>query len=89
MTVAEMLGRMSSREFHEWIEFDGIAPIGESRADLRHGIACASAANLWAGKGRKAKPVDFIPWLKSERKPQTTEQMKNILRAIAAAAQAK
>lgn len=34
MTLAEMHGRMSSREFAAWIAFDTIQPIGNRRLDL-------------------------------------------------------
>lgn len=33
MTVAELLDRMSSREFSEWMAYYGIEPFGEERAD--------------------------------------------------------
>lgn len=62
MPVDVMLASMSNREFVEWQAYFGIEPFGEERADLRAGIVAATVANAAGGrgKGRAAKPTDFM-----------------------------
>ena len=57
-----MLANMSNREFVEWQAYYGLEPFGEERADLRAGIVSATVANAAGGrgKGRAAKPTDFM-----------------------------
>ena len=70
MTVRELLGRIDSREFTEWIAYSTIEPFGEGVADYRHGIAVAALANI--NRDHKARrdpftPEDFIPWHDTHR----------------------
>jgi hypothetical protein len=64
-----MLEELTPRQLEEWrVYAELIEPIGEERADLRMGILAAVTANLWRGKrGRKAKPLDFMPFRESPR----------------------
>lgn len=63
MTVAELLGSMSSSEFAEWMAFDAIDPFGEPREDLRSGLLAATVANhAMSPPKTPARPVDFMPF---------------------------
>lgn len=58
-----MLGRMSSREFSEWMAFYNIDPFGDQRADLRAAIQSSLLFNVNRGKGQSAKSVeDYMPF---------------------------
>lgn len=62
MTVAEMLGRISSRELSEWMAFYELEPFGDERADLRSGIVASTIANVNRAKGGKEYSFrDFMP----------------------------
>jgi len=62
MTVAELLGCISSRELTEWQAYFSVEPFGEDRADLRSAIIACVMANAWRGKNsRKFKLKDFMP----------------------------
>lgn len=50
MTLAEMRGRMSSREFASWIAYDRIQPIGDRRLDLNFAQLRAQIAAALGGK---------------------------------------
>jgi hypothetical protein len=67
MTVEELSGRMSSREFAEWMAFYRIEPFGDQRADMRSAIVASTMANLLGKK--KFAPADFM--LFTERKTET------------------
>jgi|TARA_R100001530_G_scaffold41605_1_gene31811 hypothetical protein len=86
MTVGEMLRKMSSSEMADWIAFWRLDPWGEERADLRSGIIAAVTANVWSGKGRKAKPADFMPnFVEPDRPRQSMESQKAIFSQAAMA----
>ena len=59
MTVREMLGRMSSAEFTEWVAYYSIEPFGEFRRDLQAGIVASTLANIH-GPRRPLSPADFV-----------------------------
>ncbi len=81
MPVGEMLSRMSSREFAEWMAYYRLEPFGDERADLRAGTIAAPLLNMWAAKGSaKAKPSDWIMKF-GPREPMDWEAMKSILQA--------
>lgn len=64
MTVAELLGRIGSRELSEWMAFDSLEPFGEERADLRAGIVAATVANVNRDPKKQRTPYapqDFLP----------------------------
>lgn len=50
MTLAEMRGRMSSREFAAWIAYDRIQPIGSRRDDLHFAYLMALVDSALSGK---------------------------------------
>lgn len=61
-SVAWGLARISSRELVEWMAFDAVEPLGESRADLRMGIVAATVANVNRASNQPAvAPADFVP----------------------------
>jgi hypothetical protein len=61
MTVAELLARISSAEFTEWMAFDAIDPFGDERADLRAGVIASVTANHSMNPPEKwRKPSDFM-----------------------------
>ena len=65
MTVADMLARISSHELNEWRAYYTLEPFGEGVADLRHGIATATLANVNRNADRRGDPFraeEFIPW---------------------------
>lgn len=71
MTVGEMMQRMSHTEFAYWCAFHGIAPIGETRADLRAGIVAATIHNANITKKKDAKnPLDFMPFHKEPKEKE-------------------
>lgn len=74
MTVAELLGRISSRELTEWIAFAQVEPFGTEVTLLGHAITASTVANANRGKGSKAyKASDFMPEFK--KKAQTVDEM--------------
>jgi hypothetical protein len=57
-----MLADIDSDELTEWMAYEQLTgPLGPDRGDVLHGIQTAVIANTTAGKGRKARPKDFIP----------------------------
>lgn len=73
MTVAELLDRMSSREFSEWMAFYSIEPFGEERADLRQALTTSAVANMHQAQTKKPKwttPKDFMPFLRDGKPAQ-------------------
>jgi hypothetical protein len=63
MTVADLLSRMSAREFNEWTAYYQLEPLGEQRDDLHAGIIAATVANSgFAQPKRAATPADFMPF---------------------------
>ena len=76
-TVEELLGRMSSREFSEWIAFASLEPFGSQAEYLGHAITAMTVANRHRGKNENTHRIDeFMP--KFERHNQTTEEMLQI-----------
>lgn len=71
MTVRQLLASLDSSELTEWMAFDSIEAIGETRADLRAGIVAAATANHGSRNIPKPyKASDFMPYLKQpEEKP--------------------
>ena len=70
MTVQEMLGRISSHELGEWRAYYTLEPFGEGVADMRHGIATATLANVNRNGDRRSdpfRPEEFIPWHPASR----------------------
>lgn len=82
-TVAELLNRISAREFMRWMIFDNIEPFGEPRADLRMALQTSAMVNAW---GAKTKPSDFMPKFRVRRK-QTAREIECILKTMCKKAQ--
>jgi hypothetical protein len=78
-TVSELQARMSSREFAEWIEFYGLEPFGEERADVRSAIVASTIANANRDAKKRKKPwtvEDFMPKFGQPAKRQQTWQQQ-------------
>ena len=76
MTVAELLDRMSSREFSEWMAYYGIEPFGEERADLRQALTTSTMANIAQAQTKHpkwTKPEDYMPFSKPEAQTETND----------------
>lgn len=74
MTVAEMMDRMSGREFREWMAYSSIEPFGEERADLRQAMTTSAVHNSVQAQSEHpkwTKPADFMPF---SDKPQPAKQ---------------
>lgn len=92
MTVAELLDRMSSREFSEWMAFYEIEPFGDERADLRQAMTTSAVHNSIQAQAKHpkwTKPEDFMLF-KEPAQPKTEltepvapEVLKGKLRAFA------
>lgn len=75
MTVAEMLGRMSSKELTRWMIFYELEPFGMDVDFMGHAITASTIANVNRKKGSKAhKPEDFMPKF-GRKKEQSVDQM--------------
>jgi hypothetical protein len=60
--VEELAARMSAREFHEWMVYDAVEGLPDTRADWRAGMLASVIANVNRKKGAPAhKPADFMP----------------------------
>ena len=85
MTRHEMLQRMPSTEFSEWIAFASIEPIGDARADMQAAIIACTFANYFkAANGSKSKPCsieDFMPKF-DPPKQQSADYMKAIMKTL-------
>lgn len=76
MTVAELMNRISAREFAEWKAYLQIEPFGEDRDDIRSAIIACVIANCNREKGKPPfKISDFVPKFKNGQ-PMDDEEMK-------------
>jgi len=83
MTVGEMLDRMSSSEFSEWMAYNAIEPFGPQREDLRAGSIASPLVNLQIRSGRKkTKPSDWLMKF-GKQEPMDPEAMKALFKALA------
>jgi hypothetical protein len=93
MPVAELMERMSAREFDDWRTYAQLEPFGEERADWRMGILASVIAN--ANRDDKKhpnpfEPKDFMPDFAAEpEKPMTDKQLATIALFEANAAKAR
>ncbi|MFJ4987891.1 hypothetical protein ACIP9H_29320 [Streptomyces sp. NPDC088732] len=60
---------MSSAELTDWMAYEQITgPLGGARDDLLMSVLAAVISNANRGKGRKARPSDFLPkWDRNKR----------------------
>ncbi len=68
MTVREMLSRMDSHEFAEWMAFTTLEPLPEDRADIRAAMIAHTMACMWTS-GEKPKFENFL----IVKPPKTTQ----------------
>ena len=82
MTVRELLARMDSYEFSEWMVFSEMEPFGSSLENYRAGIVAAAIYNVNRDpkKGKVIQPEDFFP---HEKEPPTPEELYARFRAWA------
>lgn len=85
--MAELEAGLSRREFAEWLAFNRLEAIGETRADLRNGILAAALVNIQLGKGAKGVgPLDFMPFadLDERQAPPLppSQQVRQVFAAI-------
>jgi len=77
------LANISSRELSEWIAYDAVSPIGESRLDLLFAYLMAVLVNVHKGKDdTPASPEDFLIDFWAERVEREPEQSLEEQRAI-------
>lgn len=88
--MAEAQARIDSAELTEWMAYFELEPFGEERSDFRNALLCSLIANVFRGKGRRAKPKDFMPRFDEEPKPrQSLTDMRRVMEAFTAAHNAK
>jgi hypothetical protein len=82
----ELLARMTSSQFAEWLAYAAIEPFGEFREELRHGQQMAMMVNLQRDPKQKPEPYvpsDFMNFIdKPKPKQQTPEDVAAGLRAM-------
>ena len=74
MPVARARQEIDSHEFCYWMAYYRLEPWGERVADMRHGIAVATLANInrnTEARPQAYMPADFIPWLEGNRNVST------------------
>jgi hypothetical protein len=84
---------VTSHQLSEWEAYDRLEPIGAWRADFRMAFLASLITNtvrqLYGKKGAKmTSPTDFMPdWgdenIEPKTPPQSVEEMKEIIYAIA------
>lgn len=83
MTRDELLRVMSWEEFCEWLVYDQIEPLGESRGDYQAAIVAATIANVNRSKGQKPySPADFLPNFIPETKEQRAAKLHAKMKAV-------
>jgi hypothetical protein len=82
MTVRELLTRMDSLEFSEWMAYYGIEPFGQERDNLHAGIVAKAIydVNQDPKKRRDISPADFIA---REKEPVDPKELYDRFRAWA------
>lgn len=72
--MPELLARTSSAELTEWMAYERVTgPLGPERLDLLLAVQTSVIVNVNRGKGKKARPEDFVP--KWDRGPMDWQQM--------------
>jgi hypothetical protein len=89
MTVAELGRRMSSAEVTEWQAFYRLEPFGRTADDMSRAVPGQIAVNMHLKKGARPIPLDeiVVDWSgelreQREKKGQSVETMKSILKAM-------
>lgn len=90
-TRAELLDAMDGVEFLEWVAYADTGDplldlLAEQKADARTGVVASTVANCLTTGKKTYTPSDFTPrWNASDAPKQTTKDMVNAARRIAAA----
>lgn len=84
--VAELQGRMSSREFAEWVAYSEIEPWGEWRADYRAASIQRTLAEINRDRKKRQQPytaMDFMPrfGVQAEAEDAMPEQSPDVIRS--------
>lgn len=83
MTVAELSGRLSSRELVEWQAFYALEPWGTDIDMLGHAITASTTYNVNRGKRNKAlSPKDFMPEWHKEHVIQSEATMLSFVETL-------
>ena len=76
--MRELLSRLGSDEFTEWVAYYQLEPFGDYRGDYRSGVVASTLANVHRGKDARAfTPEDFMPFL--ERTGEATSVQEDPL----------
>ncbi|SMP71972.1 phage tail assembly protein T [Noviherbaspirillum suwonense] len=73
MSVRQAQREIDSAEFNEWMAYYSLEPFGEQIADIRHGIAVSTLANINRDAKQRREPYevsDFVPWHEDNRRPK-------------------
>jgi hypothetical protein len=85
-SLTEGLANISSRELSEWMAFDAVEPIGDSRLDLLFAYLMAVTVNLHKSKDDQAAKVeDFLLdfWAGEEGEAsQSLDEQRRIIEAM-------
>jgi len=85
MTVAELSGRLSSKELTEWYAYYELEPFGQAIESLGHAITASTVYAAHRGKkGKKLSYKDFLPKI-IEKKEQSVDEMVGIAEAMTTA----
>lgn len=71
-SVRDCQRHISSHEFAEWMAYNSLEPFGDDLIDLQFAQLESLMANIYAKKGRRFKPVDFLLREKQEPKQELT-----------------
>lgn len=78
MSVRQAQREIDSAEFTEWLAYYSMEPFGEQIADIRHGIAVSTLANINRDSKQRKEAYevsDFVPWHDDNRKPKNNEPL--------------
>jgi hypothetical protein len=83
--VAELGGRLSSRELNDWTAYAAVEPFGEEQANRRAALIAHTIAAANTPKGKKPPSVeDFLGVLRpAEKRVQTADELRSGLIAQA------
>jgi hypothetical protein len=87
-----MLRKLRPSELGQWAALFQLEPWGEQRADLRSAIVASVIANVNRDPKRKSEPfqpLDFMPYLKLDKKDADADLSRRLKAALSAAGQLK
>ena len=84
MSVRRAQAEISAAEFAEWMAYDRLDPIGESRGDWRAAMLATVFASAYRRKGsRPYKIEDFMPvFRKPKQRRMTADQLRDAVLSI-------